>query len=1537
MRIKLFINLLVLLILIDINFLYSQKKMDVLDIKGGFNTFGFQPNMGQISDFGGTNIKDVLFFTRHSGIDLYVKGDGVSYVIRDVKGAFRDVGIQEKMSLMEKEIEQDTMIWARVDLRVVGGSLRKGMIEYSEPMDGYTNYYLSHCPDGVLFVPSYRVVRIREVYPGVDWVWRIGEDGLLHHEFDVEEGVDISKIKLEVKWADVKLSDDGKRLRLSTPVGEIEDGEIFGYDDRGKVELSYVVEGSRFVSFSVEGKYQGRLTIDPPLARLWATYYGGSSDDIGYSITTDASGNVFMTGWTTSTDFPTYNPGGGAYYQGSFVGGSDVFILKFSNSGVRLWTIYYGGSDDDRGYSIATDAQDNVFVTGSTYSPDFPTYNPSGGAYYQGSFADSSDVFILKFTNNGLRLWATYYGGNNYEGGWSITIDTQGNVYITGETSSTNFPTQNAHQPSFAGDWDTFIAKFSSNGVLLWSTYFGGSSGEEGLEVKYANGKVFVVGYTYSTDFPTYNPGGGAYYQGSSGGGIRDVVIFEFSDSGILLWATYLGGNDDEVSRAITTDISGNVFVFGYTYSTDFPTYNPGGGAYYQNYAGNGDCFMIKFSSNRVLLWSTYYGGSDKEGAFGYLNRARITSDANGNVYATGYTYSTDFPTYNPGGGAYYDSSWNGIYDVFILKFSNSGVRQWSTYYGGSNYNYGHSIATDAQGNVFVTGRTNSTDFSTYNPGGGVYYQGNNAGGYDAFILKFEGENVNLSVINLSKMWLPGDYWKPVTYDGHTSQGKYYAADFYYSSRNRPDTYLNGDIVYRGRPILAAINGDLFVHLLDVTNSGSGNFPLIDAKKVFQGIDPVPLQCFSMYDSLNTLIRIDMSLVIDFNSNKNRLIYVHLQIDSSYFIDQVKQKIRDAIRKFYNRSAPGNPRKVAVSLNINILAGSQVGTINDWGIASRPHLHFQVFQGYDYSESSPYLGTPMDLSDPSAVTIESQVILPKEYEGTYGDRYHYPAILRRTYMVNSPIIANSAWDGGSTVNLRESPGGQIITVINNETVGYILQSKPQYAKLGSNNYIWYNVQFGNYSGWVVADYIEPYESAITPSLTFIQPHYQRTDCFPIGVSDDGSVVAGISMNANGLSEDSPWANEDASTQRAFTWYKDSGSLDLGTLGLERTWANSLSRNGKYVVGGYYTGSYSWRAFRWSQNSGMIDLGSLGIDWVEALDVSDDGSTVVGYSYTQGDYYWWAVYGFKWTIESGMISLGKFPNYRFTHAFGTSSDGKKIVGIANLDAVSDWNKTQAWIWDSTNGYIGLGLYGNQYTYVTGISSNGNWVIGMINNGVWPDPWVSPYSSFIWSSSTGYILLGTLGGDKTYVSKAITEHGEEVFGGSKNPSGEWRAFRWTKNNGQMIDLNSLYSDVIPSNWVLINVTDCSRDGRYLVGIAKNTQTNRILGFLIDNKRNFIPSTVVENKEISRSFVIYQNYPNPFNSQTEITFDLPEAGKLEVELFNVLGEKVATLYNGFMDAGFGKLIRWNADGFSSGVYFYRVSLNGKYVGVKKMVLMK
>jgi predicted SpoU family rRNA methylase len=624
--------------------------------------YGFSLNRGQIN-------KEALLYSKGPGFNVYITQKGLSFTIFSFE--------KENSQIPEidnKPIKEHIKVW-RIDYDLIGGNIKKENITFEDEIENYyENFYNENAPDGILFVKLYRKVKIKEVYPGIDWILRYDENGNFHHEFEASPNSNIAQIKIKVKNAEIELMDEGRSVLLKTPIGTIKDGNLIAYEGKKEISVKYTIKDD-LLSFEIKD-YEGKekLLIDPH-ALVWGTYYGGSSSDYAYSISTDANGNVFVVGWTGSADFPTLNPGGGAYYQPNNAGFWDAFILKFTNSGVRLWATYYGGNYWDYATSISTDANGNVFVVGGTYSTDFPTLNPGGGAYYQPNNAGNLDAFILKFTNSGVRLWATYYGGSDDDVATSISTDANGNVFVVGGTYSTDFPTLNPgggayYQPNNADSSDAFILKFNNSGVRLWATYYGGSFTDIAYSISTdANGNVFVVGETYSTDFPTLNPGGGAYYQPNNAG-YSDAFILKFNNSGVRLWATYYGGSSYEVATSISTDANGNVFVVGGTISTDFPTYDPGGGTYYDGTCGGcstySDAFILKFTNDGIRLWATYYGGGNSDFAYS------ISTDANGNVFVVGETYSTDFPTLNPGGGAYYQPNYAGGYDAFISKFSGS-------------------------------------------------------------------------------------------------------------------------------------------------------------------------------------------------------------------------------------------------------------------------------------------------------------------------------------------------------------------------------------------------------------------------------------------------------------------------------------------------------------------------------------------------------------------------------------------------------------------------------------------------------------------------------------------------------------------------------------------------------------------------------------------------------------------------------------------------------------------------------------------------
>ena len=544
------------------------------------------------------------------------------------------------------------------------------------------------------------------------------------------------------------------------PFGEIETDVLYTYQSDGKVvESNYVKDADGTIRINTSEYDRTKdLVVDPYIG---ATFYSGNDfgNEEGYSIRADEDNNIIVAGITESNDFPTQNPGGGAYYQSTNGGQYDTFVLKFNSNGVRQWATYYGGSDYDGAYSMATDGDNNILISGHTYSTNLPVQNPGGGAYYQNSNAGNDDAFILKFNQSGVRQWATYYGGSDFDYNTSISSDGNNNILITGTTHSTNFPLMNPGGGAYFQNTNiglgVFILKFNQSGVRQWATYYGGSGYEDGNAITSdVNNNVLITGRTNSTNFPVYNPGGGAYFQNTYAG-FEDIFILKFNSSGVRQWATYYGGNNEDIGYSIASDNNNNVLITGKTESTNLPMYDPGSGAYFQGTHGGGgvhfdDIFILKFSSSGIRQWATYYGGNDEDIA------RSITTDNNNNILITGKTKSSNFPIQNPGGGVYYQNTNAGYEDIFILKFNSGGGRQWATYYGGDGPDLGLSINTDGNNNILVTGYTISYNFPVFDPGGGAYFQSTPGYLSDVFILGFTPSGViGVNTISTST---PDDY-----------------------------------------------------------------------------------------------------------------------------------------------------------------------------------------------------------------------------------------------------------------------------------------------------------------------------------------------------------------------------------------------------------------------------------------------------------------------------------------------------------------------------------------------------------------------------------------------------------------------------------------------------------------------------------------------------------------------------------------------------------------------------------------------------------
>ena len=585
------------------------------------------------------------------------------------------------------------------------------------PLPGRVNYFLSNDPkQWHTNVPTYGRVKYEAVYPGIDLIF-YGNQRELEYDFVVAPRADPARIRLRFEGAERVDLDAAGDLLLKTAACEIRQRKPRLYQEEtggGRQEIggSYVVHSHGEVGFAV-GQYDaGRgLVIDPVLS--YSTYVGGEQWDESSAIAVDSQGNAYVAGYTSSTNFPTANP-----VQPAHAGGfEDAFVAKIAADGSALvYSTYLGGSGGDFGKGIAVDGKGNAYIAGETRSMDFPTANP-----LQPASGGLSDAFVAKIAADGSALvYSTYLGGSGSDDGRGIGVDAEGSAYATGETISFDFPTANPLQPAHgggSGNYDRFVAKIAADGsALIYSTYLGGSQNDLGNSIAVdAQGNGYVIGYTYSIDFPTFNA-----LQPFHSGARSDAFVTKIAaDGSALIYSTYLGGSEEDEGRGIAVDAEGSAYLSGWTDSVDFPTTNP-----FQPFpAGFREAFVAKISADgSALVYSTYLGGSAADVGYG------IAVDAEGNASVIGETLSTDFPTASP-----LQPVHGGVWDVFVTRIAADGsALAYSTYLGGSNVDRGWGIAVDAQGSASVTGQTWSSNFPTAN----AMQPAIGGGSTDAFVAK---------------------------------------------------------------------------------------------------------------------------------------------------------------------------------------------------------------------------------------------------------------------------------------------------------------------------------------------------------------------------------------------------------------------------------------------------------------------------------------------------------------------------------------------------------------------------------------------------------------------------------------------------------------------------------------------------------------------------------------------------------------------------------------------------------------------------------
>jgi hypothetical protein len=601
-----------------------------------------------------------------------------------------------------------------------------------DELPGRVHYFLGDDPEQWRRnVPTFGKVTYAQVYPGIDLVYHgtpTAGAGAFEYDFIVASGSDPAAIAVEMEGASrLRLEESGDAV-ICTAAGELRQRRPVAYQwisgRQVSVDCRFLLsrgepgpEGARSILRFAVGAYDRTkpLVIDPVI--VYSTLLGGTGQDTAFRAAVDASGALYVSGWTASIDFPLAAP-----FQGANAGLLDAFVAKLDPTGRTLeYATYVGGSANDFGGPMDFGSDGSLYLALDTRSSDFPIWANAADPTYAGN----SDAAVVRLSPSGADLlYSTFFGGSGFEGVYGMEVGANGEATVTGETESADLlTTSGAFQTSFGGEGDIFAFRVNAPGTaVVWSTYVGGSGYEfvRRLAVD-AAGSICITGTTYSPNLPTT---AGALRE--TWDGVGDAYVVKLSDDGSqLLLCTYLGGSSFDYGQDIALDANGSIYVSGSTESLDLP----GTATAFQRGHGGGteDAFVAKLNpGGDSLAWASYLGGSQNESLFA------LALDRTGNVYGTGRTSSPDFFTTFDAFQAAYGG---GASDAILIRLSADGsVLRYSTFLGGPGEEAGTPVLVDAAGRVYVTGSSSLPGFPTT----AGAFQTAHLGGSDAFALTLD-------------------------------------------------------------------------------------------------------------------------------------------------------------------------------------------------------------------------------------------------------------------------------------------------------------------------------------------------------------------------------------------------------------------------------------------------------------------------------------------------------------------------------------------------------------------------------------------------------------------------------------------------------------------------------------------------------------------------------------------------------------------------------------------------------------------------------
>jgi len=671
----------------------------------------FVQNLGQIVDFEQNLRNELLYYAQTSTFDIYFRKGGITYIFK--KGdAFPEIAslMPETQEKIVKEYMNKNTLYYRLDIDFVNTQSQmqirgKGRTEF------YQNFYYAHCPQGVMNVNSFEKILYENVYEGIDLEFYLLE-GKFKYDVIVHPEGNINDIRLKFNGAE-NISLKNNEIVIESPVGQIIESLPESYvltSEGGKSEtiVNYSLTDDE-VQFTSEYDNNKMLIIDPQIS--WTTYYDDCFwNGLGSSI--DVKGTqCVISSYGFSNNFPVLDPGGSAYFQNLTAGSGDYRILKFDNDGVRIWATYYGGTGYDNISHIKIDYSGNIILAGHTESSNIPCQN--AGGYYDATYDAGTyggGTFIVKFNSSGVRQWATHYDYVSYP---FIEVDLNNNVYVVGRS-------------------------------------------------EYNDPPVLALAGAYNQALVSHDAGGSNHSS--------DIFIVKFNSSTTRIWATNLGSTTDEIPQDLKCGADNylNILAISDCYSgTGLITYNPAGGAYYDNTTGpsatnRDDALIYRFNTSGAMVWGTAFGSNTTNEN---VQQGRITTDNSNNIYIYAETRDTGIPLTNPGGGAYFDNTFasgGSGFNPFIARFTSAGVLNWCTFFG----SYGLGFGMNFSNYLGINNSNNLILLATDGGGvGGTFPLVPRVGDYNATQTVYMGVYIAEFASNMSVAW--STYYEGTT-DRHT-------------------------------------------------------------------------------------------------------------------------------------------------------------------------------------------------------------------------------------------------------------------------------------------------------------------------------------------------------------------------------------------------------------------------------------------------------------------------------------------------------------------------------------------------------------------------------------------------------------------------------------------------------------------------------------------------------------------------------------------------------------------------------------------------